>query len=136
MSKTKYSSSKNKHFNKLFVKLSPAVQKKATDIFNKWKVDPASVGFKRLMSFNPLNIWSVESLNTLDDCLSLSEGIQTHTATAISDGSFKNQMGTSGFVLQGPNRFLSAVGANIVQATPMNKGHTKVNLLASQDLLP
>jgi hypothetical protein len=62
--------------------------------------------------------WAADNFHTDDSCWSLAEGIINGTATAVSDGSYKDQIGTSGFVLRGLHRKLSAIGNNVVSGNP------------------
>jgi hypothetical protein len=53
-----------------------------------------------------------------DDGQTIAEGIISGSATAVSDGSFKSQFGTSGFVIRGNNRRLGAIGVDAVPGLP------------------
>jgi hypothetical protein len=58
--------------------------------------------------------WAVHSFRSFDDGHSLATAILQGKATAVSDGSFKEGIGTSGFILRGCHRVLAATGSNIV----------------------
>jgi hypothetical protein len=53
-----------------------------------------------------------------DDGQTVAEGIISGSATAVSDGSFKSQFGTSGCVIWGKDRKLGAIGVNAVPGLP------------------
>jgi hypothetical protein len=63
---------------------------------------------------NALDRWAVLDISVVDQGLILAQGILAGEVMAVSDGSFKDQYGTSGFVLQGSNRQLGAIGVNAV----------------------
>ena len=71
-----------------------------------------------LLSRPELDQWSIDAFNTPDDGLSLATGIIQGKSTAVSDGSYKDHVGTSGFILRGADRQLGASGANIVPGNP------------------
>ena len=50
----------------------------------------------------------------MDNGATLAIGILQGQATAVSDGSYKQGLGTSGFILQGCQRKLGILGSNIV----------------------
>ena len=62
--------------------------------------------------------WAVDTFHSDDDGAALAMGIIQGHATAVNDGSYKNNVGTSGFILRGANRTLGAVGANAVPGNP------------------
>ena len=68
----------------------------------------------------PADAWATEHLHISDECKSLAAAILQGTATAISDGSYHpdSRIGTSGFILRGLNRHLSAAGANVIPGSP------------------
>ena len=55
-------------------------------------------------------------------------GILMGTATVVSDGSFKNHIDTSAFVLRGPNRQLSVLGTNVVLGNPSEQSSNRSEL--------
>ena len=74
---------------------------------------------EEIMDTRPSNDqWAIDTFHSDDDGLALAAGIIQGKATAVSDGSYKTQVGTSGFVLRGANRTLGAVGANAVPGNP------------------
>jgi hypothetical protein len=76
----------------------------------------------------------VNSFVSEDDGLGLAEVILCGIATAISDGSYKDNIGkSSGFVLRGANRQLLVLGNNIVPSNPtVSKAPTLANSPAFQ----
>lgn len=62
--------------------------------------------------------WAADKFISEDDGFSLAMGIIQGTATAVSDGSFKGHIGTSGFVLRGVQGMLAAIGSNVVPGNP------------------
>ena len=62
--------------------------------------------------------WAVDIFHSPDECMDLAMGIIKGNATAVSDGSFKDHMGTSGFVLRGSNKEIVSTGANTVPGNP------------------
>jgi hypothetical protein len=65
-----------------------------------------------LQSLPMLDRWAVLDYFFPDDGQTVAEGIISGSATAVSDGSFKSQFGTSGFVIRGNDRRLGAIGVN------------------------
>jgi hypothetical protein len=63
---------------------------------------------------HPLDKWAVEEYDVPEEGVVLAEAIKLGTATAVSDGSFRYPIGTSGFILRGLNRKLAAIGVNTV----------------------
>jgi hypothetical protein len=61
-----------------------------------------------------LDKWAIEEYDIPDEGTVLAESIKIGTATAVSDGSYRYPIGTSGFVLRGTNRKLGALGLNTV----------------------
>ena len=58
--------------------------------------------------------WAIHSFHSPDKGHSLAMAIIQGSATVVSDGSYKSSIGTSGFILRGISRSLSAYGTNIV----------------------
>jgi hypothetical protein len=67
----------------------------------------------------PLDRWAVDLLIHLDEGASVASAIAAGTAYAVSDGSFKQQRGTSAFVLEGSDGKASQViGLNEIPGEP------------------
>lgn len=79
--------------------------------------------------------WAVDGFSTEDEGLALAEGIISGTATAVSDGSYKNGIGTSGFVLRGAMRRLGAIGDNVVPGNPCEQSSYRSELAGISGVL-
>lgn len=66
----------------------------------------------------PSDRWAIDGFHADDEGNVLADGIIRKEATAVSDGSFKCSIGTSGFVLRGSGRSLAAIGDNVVPGNP------------------
>jgi hypothetical protein len=71
-----------------------------------------------MQALPPLDCWAVLDYFFPDDGQTVAEGIISGSATAVSDGSFKSQFGTSGFVIRGNDRRLGAIWVNAVPGLP------------------
>ena len=66
----------------------------------------------------PDDLWAIHTFYSPDEGQSLATAILQGCATAVSNGSYKDQLGTSGFILRGLNCTLSIAGTNIVPGNP------------------
>jgi hypothetical protein len=62
--------------------------------------------------------WAIDTFHSADEGFILADGIIKGVAMAVSDGSYKNHIGTSGFILRGANRQIGAIGDNVVPGNP------------------
>jgi uncharacterized membrane protein YjjB (DUF3815 family) len=58
--------------------------------------------------------WAIQIVRIMDNGQSIAAAIQQGTAVAVSDGSLKLNLGTSAFIICGPNDTHSIVGVNVV----------------------
>jgi hypothetical protein len=62
--------------------------------------------------------WAISELSVDNNAAILASAIVRGTAVAVSDGSFKNHQGTSGFVIEGDAREGRLVGVNVIPGEP------------------
>ena len=80
---------------------------------------PSSMTLEEIFLSQPKeDRWAIHTFHSPDDGHSLAMAIIQGCATAVSDGSYKSNIGTSGFILRGISRSLSAYGTNIVPGNP------------------
>ena len=80
----------------------------------------------RLQTMIPTRMWAMERLNVSDNGQEVARAIQSKTAISVSDGSFKLQHGTAGFVLahkdhcspSSPNRIM---GCHVTPGAPTDQ---------------
>jgi hypothetical protein len=83
----------------------------------------------------PLDQWAVADFHSDDDGMTLAMGLIQGNATAVSDGSYKDNLGTSGFVLCGPRRKLAAIGSNVVPGNPDEQSSYRSELVGISGVL-
>jgi hypothetical protein len=88
-----------------------------------------------LDTMDPLDRWAVDGLVSDDEGFTLAQGIISGQATAVSDGSYKDYIGTSGFVLRGRQRQIGAVGDNVVPGNPQEQSSYRSELAGISGIL-
>ena len=72
----------------------------------KWTIQPTPQAPKSLeaarRTLPSLDIWAADIIIHNDEGFTVASAIKAGTAYAVSDGSYKDQRGTSAFLLQGP----------------------------------
>jgi hypothetical protein len=83
----------------------------------------------------PLDRWAVNGCVVDNDGLSLATGIICGTPTAVSDRSYKDKIGTSGFVLRGSFSQPAILGNNIVPSNPEKQSSYRSELAGISGVL-
>ena len=84
---------------------------------------------KEILQSRPsLDQWAVMDVEIQNEGLDLAMGIISGHATAVSDGSYKDNFGTSAFVLRGAHRSGGAIGVNAVPGEPGNQSSYRSEL--------
>lgn len=88
-----------------------------------------------LDAMHPQDQWAIDNFYSEDEGQILAAGIIQGNATAVSDGSFKDQLGTSGFILRGSQRQLSVIGDNVVLGSPTEQSSYRSELAGISGIL-
>lgn len=89
-----------------------------------------------ILALSPLlDRWAVDGFYSEDDGYTIADGILRGAATAVSDGSYKDCIGTSGFILRGANRTIGAIGDNVVPGNPNEQSSYRSELAGISGVL-
>jgi hypothetical protein len=79
--------------------------------------------------------WAIDTFHSDNKGFILADGIIKGVATAVSDGSYKNHIGRSGFILRGANRQIGAIGDNVVPGNPQEQSSYRSELAGISGIL-
>jgi hypothetical protein len=113
-----------------------------TGVAPRPETNPAPVIHYHLMTLDDIiahmpeaDQWAIDTFHSADEGFILADGIIKGVATAVSDGSYKNHIGTSGFILRGANRQIGAIGDNVVPGNPHEQSSYRSELAGISGVL-
>ena len=86
-------------------------------LINNLTIDPTTLQ-DHIAALPSTDQWASIITEISDDSIDLAHGIRLGTATAISDGSYHDNYGTSCSILRGPNRNHRIITVNIIPGPP------------------
>jgi hypothetical protein len=84
---------------------------------------------ERVLSLPTADQWAIKEFFSIDDGRNVAAAIIQGTAKAVSDGSFKDEFGTSAFVVIGSDNSLRVGGVNAVPGSPQEKSPYRAELV-------
>jgi hypothetical protein len=76
----------------------------------------------------PSSQWAVRRFDSTDNGLHVARAIQAGTAIALSDGSFKDQLGTSALIIEAEDSTHNIIAVNVVPGNPADQGSYRSEL--------